>query len=86
MAVQERDAQVYWYPSRDIRPVPFDAIEFSERLRWIDVMNEVAFTAMDLDAHGLPRHARRFVDAYLSRTGDYGGLAGFGYYRIRRTK
>ena len=25
VAVQERDAQVYWYPSRDIRPVPFDA-------------------------------------------------------------
>jgi nitrite reductase/ring-hydroxylating ferredoxin subunit len=23
--VQERDGQVYWYPSRDIRPVEFDA-------------------------------------------------------------
>ena len=23
--VEERDGQVYWYPSRDIRPVPFDA-------------------------------------------------------------
>ena len=23
--VGERDGQVYWYPSRDIRPVPFDA-------------------------------------------------------------
>jgi nitrite reductase/ring-hydroxylating ferredoxin subunit len=23
--VAERDGQVYWYPSRDIRPVPFDA-------------------------------------------------------------
>jgi nitrite reductase/ring-hydroxylating ferredoxin subunit len=23
--VQEIDGQVYWYPSRDIRPVPFDA-------------------------------------------------------------
>ena len=23
--VQERDGQVYWYPSRDIRPVTFDA-------------------------------------------------------------
>lgn len=23
--VDERDAQVYWYPSRDIRPVAFDA-------------------------------------------------------------
>jgi nitrite reductase/ring-hydroxylating ferredoxin subunit len=25
IAVQEIDGQVYWYPSRDIRPVPFDA-------------------------------------------------------------
>jgi len=24
VAVQERAGQVYWYPSRDIRPVPFD--------------------------------------------------------------
>ena len=23
--VAERDGQVYWYPSRDVRPVPFDA-------------------------------------------------------------
>lgn len=23
--VEERDGQVYWYPSRDIQPVPFDA-------------------------------------------------------------
>ena len=23
--LQERDGQVYWYPSRDIQPVPFDA-------------------------------------------------------------
>lgn len=25
LAVEERDGQVYWYPSRDIRPVAFDA-------------------------------------------------------------
>ncbi len=25
VGVQERDGQVYWYPSDDIRPVPFDA-------------------------------------------------------------
>ena len=24
VAVQERGGQVYWYPSRDLRPVPFD--------------------------------------------------------------
>ena len=25
VAVQERDGVVYWYPSRDIRPLPLDA-------------------------------------------------------------
>ena len=25
LAVQEQGGQVYWYPSRDIQPVPFDA-------------------------------------------------------------
>ncbi|WP_348754567.1 Rieske 2Fe-2S domain-containing protein, partial [uncultured Aquincola sp.] len=25
ITLQERDGQVYWYPSRDIRPVSFDA-------------------------------------------------------------
>jgi nitrite reductase/ring-hydroxylating ferredoxin subunit len=28
--VQERDGQVYWYPSRDIRPVPFDDVPAAE--------------------------------------------------------
>jgi len=30
------------------QPTPFDGIEFSAGLRWIDVMNEVAFLVMDL--------------------------------------
>ena len=68
----------------DGRPVPFDAIDFDERLRWIDVMSEVAFTAIDLEAHGLTRHAHRFVDAYLSITGDYDALAALPYYRVYR--
>ncbi|MBK8324762.1 MAG: AAA family ATPase [Betaproteobacteria bacterium] len=66
------------------KPVPFDAIDFDERLRWIDVTSEVAFTAMDLEAHGLHRLAYRFVDAYLAITGDYGSLEAFAYYRAYR--
>lgn len=27
LQVDERDGQVYWYPSRDTRPVPFDAVD-----------------------------------------------------------
>ena len=41
----------------DGRLVPFDCIEFNDRLRWIDVMSEVAFLVMDLADHGLAAHA-----------------------------
>jgi aminoglycoside phosphotransferase family enzyme/predicted kinase len=66
------------------RPVAFDAIEFNEAFRWIDVMNEVAFPVMDLVHHGLPRLARRFLDRYLAGTGDYEGLAVLRFYLVYR--
>ncbi len=65
-------------------PVPFDCVEFQPRLRWIDVMSDVAFVAMDLDRHGLPALAARFVNAYLEETGDYAGLALLRYYAVYR--
>jgi aminoglycoside phosphotransferase family enzyme/predicted kinase len=52
----------------------FDGIEFKPEWRWIDVMNELAFMAMDLRAHGLAPLAHRLVDAYLQRRGDYEGV------------
>jgi uncharacterized protein len=65
-------------------PVFFDALEFSERLRWGDVMNDAAFTTMDLLEHELPRLAARFLDRYLAESGDYGGLAVLRYYMVYR--
>jgi aminoglycoside phosphotransferase family enzyme/predicted kinase len=53
---------------------PFDGIEFSENLRWIDVQNEIAFPIMDLQERGRPHFAWRFLNGYLSFTGDYEGL------------
>ena len=58
----------------DGKPRLFDGIEFSERLRWIDVLNDSAFLMMDLEAHGLRDLAWRFLDAYLQHTGDYAAL------------
>jgi aminoglycoside phosphotransferase family enzyme/predicted kinase len=66
------------------KPVPFDAIEFNPELRWIDVISELAFLAMDLEARGLRRLAVRLVNGYLSVTGDYGGMALWRYYRRYR--
>jgi len=62
----------------------FDCIEFSERLRWIDVMNDIAFTCMDLRYRGRGRLASRLLNAYLEHTGDYAGLPVFGYYKAHR--
>ena len=66
------------------RPVAFDAIEFNEAFRWVDVMSEVAFPAMDLAHHGREDLANRFVDAYLDATGDYAGLATLRFYLVYR--
>ncbi|MEP1647728.1 bifunctional aminoglycoside phosphotransferase/ATP-binding protein [Rhodopirellula bahusiensis] len=54
--------------------VPFDGIEFNEHLRWIDVLSDAAFLAMDFAARGHLDLSRSFVNAYVERTGDYGSL------------
>ena len=65
-------------------PVAFDCIEFSEDLRWSDVMSEVAFLMMDLIDHCLPRLAFRFLNAYLELSGDYAGVRVLRYYLVYR--
>jgi uncharacterized protein len=68
----------------DGRTTVFDGIEFNDDFRWIDVMSDVAFMAMDLHACGLPRLAHRFVNAYLEHSGDYGGAQMLNYYQVHR--
>ena len=63
---------------------PFDCIEFNDKLRWIDVMSEVAFLIMDLQTHGYPNFGHQFLNAYLQLTGDYEGLKGLPYYLVYR--
>jgi uncharacterized protein len=62
----------------------FDCIEFDPALRRIDVMNDIAFATMDLEARGRPDLAHRFLDAYLEARGDYGGLAVLRFYETGR--
>lgn len=54
--------------------VPFDGIEFNDHLRWIDVLSDAAFLAMDLVARDHVELGRWFINAYLERTGDYRSL------------
>ena len=61
-------------------PVPFDGIEFSPELRWIDVISDIAFLYMDLLYRGQFAFAARLLNGWLERTGDYTGLAGLPFY------
>ena len=65
-------------------PMPFDCIEFNPELRWIDVMNELAFLVMDLFDHRLPAYAWRALNTYLEATGDYAGVGVLRYYLVYR--
>ncbi|NNC95403.1 MAG: hypothetical protein HKN92_07560 [Chitinophagales bacterium] len=46
-------------------PVIFDCIEFNDSFRQIDVLNEVAFFCMDLEAHGRNDLSNGFMNHYL---------------------
>lgn len=74
-------ANMVWLEGRALL---FDCLEFSDNLRWIDVMSEVAFLVMDLDDRARPELARRALNAYLEHTGDYVGLAVFRFYQVYR--
>ena len=54
----------------DERVAIFDCIEFNDEFRHLDVANDVAFLAMDLDVHGHPDLSRRFVDRMAKGLGD----------------
>ena len=45
-------------------PIPFDCIEFSDELRQIDLLNEVAFLCMDLDAFDRKDLSDEFLTHY----------------------
>ncbi len=65
-------------------PTPYDCIEFNPALRWIDVISEVAFLMMDLEAHGRRDLAYAFLNAYLEASGDYSGVAVLPFYLLYR--
>ncbi len=56
------------------RLTPFDGIEFDPALRWIDVVNDLAFLTMDLAERG--RHDLRVaaLQAWCEVLGDFAGL------------
>jgi aminoglycoside phosphotransferase family enzyme/gluconate kinase len=68
----------------DDQPLLFDCIEFNESLRWIDVVNDIAFLVMDLDDREQTAFGWSFLNRYVQETGDYHGLALLNFYKTYR--
>ncbi|ACB49523.1 unknown [Crocosphaera subtropica ATCC 51142] len=62
----------------------FDRIEFNEEFRYVDVMFDIAFTIMDLDARNRTDFSNIFLNTYLEYTGDWQGLQVLPLYLSRQ--
>jgi len=62
----------------------FDCIEFNKNFYHIDVMSDISFLVMDLEARGQEPLAQRFLNSYLEVTGDYEGLRLLCFYKVYR--
>ncbi|MGP1375820.1 MAG: AAA family ATPase [Almyronema sp.] len=52
----------------------FDCIEFNEPFRFVDVMFDIAYIVMDLEAGDRPDLRTVFLNHYVEQTGDWEGL------------
>lgn len=62
----------------------FDCIEFNEPFRFVDVMYDVAFTVMDLEARQRQDLGNAFLNSYVEQTGDWEGLQVLPLYLSRQ--
>ena len=60
----------------------FDCVEFSAKLRNIDVISDVAFLVMDLVGRQRSDLAYEFLNRYLEYSGDYDGMRLFDLYFV----
>jgi len=69
----------------DGRAFAFDAIEFNPFLSWIDVLNEMAFLAMDCESRGCGASGFVALNAWLEHSGDYAGLGLLDFFMAYRS-
>ena len=62
----------------------FDCIEFDAALRWIDVLDDIAFPVMDFIARGRLDFAFRLLNEWLDRTGSHAGLPALRFSLVYR--
>ncbi len=70
----------------DDRVAIFDCVEFNDEFRRLDVANDVAFLAMDLDRKGHPDLSRRFVHRMAKGLGDPGLSTVIDFYKSQRAQ
>lgn len=66
------------------RVMLFDCIEFNEAFRFVDVIYDVAFAMMDLEARKRKDLGNIFLNTYIEQTGDYEGLQVLPLYLSRQ--
>ena len=66
------------------RLTPFDGIEFDPALRYIDVVNDIAFLTMDLAERGHGALRQAALQAWVEALGDWEGLRLLPYYEAYR--
>ncbi len=71
----------YWHNKIQL----FDRIEFNEPFRFVDVMYDVAFAVMDLEARESKDFANVFLNSYVEVTGDWYGLQMLPLYLSRQS-
>ncbi len=64
--------------------LPFDCIEFNEAFRFVDVMYDLAYGVVDLQAGDRVDLANAYLNTYLEETGDWVGLKVLPIYLIRQ--
>ena len=62
----------------------FDGIEFDAALRWIDVLDDIAFPVMDFIARGRRDLAFQLLNEWLDRTGSHAGLPALRFSLVYR--
>ncbi len=62
--------------------LPFDAIEFNDSLRWVDVASDIAFTWMDLQRMGHPGLAHGLLSEWVDASGDVSAPAMLPFFAV----
>jgi len=74
---------IFLYPD----PVIFDCIEFNDEMRHVDILDEVAFLAMDIESFGEPELSASFYRLYsdcMALSDDGETLLLYRYYKLYR--